>query len=306
MEDLENKKYWIWLSMIPNLGIKRKQKLLKIYKNPKRIFEANKKELEKIEGIGENIANNIINSKIERIIEYQVKQMIKENVDIISINDTNYPQQLKNIYDPPISIYIKGNIKNLQKPSIAIIGCRQASEYGKMAAKYFGYQLAKSGLNIVSGLARGVDSYSHVGNICAKKEESYSHVDNLSTVGKPLAVIGCGLDIIYPKENNELEKEILNVGGTIISEYPLGTKPNKFNFPARNRIISGLSKGVLVIEAKKKSGTLITVDFALEQGRDVFVMPGNINSINSLGTNDLIKQGAKIVTCYQDVLDFIN
>ena len=306
MEDLENKKYWIWLSMIPNLGIKRKQKLLKIYKNPKRIFEANKKELEKIEGIGENIANNIINSKIERIIEYQVKQMIKENVDIISINDTNYPQQLKNIYDPPISIYIKGNIKNLQKPSIAIIGCRQASEYGKMAAKYFGYQLAKSGLNIVSGLARGVDSYSHVGNICAKKEESYEHVDNLSTVGKPLAVIGCGLDIIYPKENNELEKEILNVGGTIISEYPLGTKPNKFNFPARNRIISGLSKGVLVIEAKKKSGTLITVDFALEQGRDVFVMPGNINSINSLGTNDLIKQGAKIVTCYQDVLDFIN
>lgn len=306
MEDLENKKYWIWLSMIPNLGIKRKQKLLKIYKNPKRIFEANKKELEKIEGIGENIANNIINSKIERIIEYQVKQMIKENVDIISINDTNYPQQLKNIYDPPISIYIKGNIKNLQKPSIAIIGCRQASEYGKMAAKYFGYQLAKSGLNIVSGLARGVDSYSHVGNICAKKEESYEHVDNLSTVGKPLAVIGCGLDIIYPKENNELEKEILNVGGTIISEYPLGTKPNKFNFPARNRIISGLSKGVLVIEAKKKSGTLITVDFALEQGRDVFVIPGNINSINSLGTNDLIKQGAKIVTCYQDVLDFIN
>lgn len=306
MEDLENKKYWIWLSMIPNLGIKRKQKLLKIYKNPKRIFEANKKELEKIEGIGENIANNIINSKTERIIENQIKQMIKENVDIIPINDESYPQQLKNIYDPPISIYIKGNTKNLQNPSIAVIGCREASEYGKMAAKYFGYQLAKSGLNIVSGLAKGVDSYSHVGNICAKKEESYSHVDNLSTVGKPLAVIGCGLDIIYPKENSELEKEILNVGGTIISEYPLGTKPNKFNFPARNRIISGLSKGVLVIEAKKKSGTLITVDFALEQGRDVFVMPGNINSINSLGTNDLIKQGAKIVTCYQDVLDFIN
>lgn len=317
MEDLENKKYWIWLSIIPNLGIKRKQKLLKIYKNPKRIFEANKKELEKIEGIGENIANNIINSKIERIIEYQIRQMIKENVDIISINDTNYPQQLKNIYDPPISIYIKGNIKNLQKPSIAIIGCRQASEYGKMAAKYFGYQLAKSGLNIVSGLAKGVDSYSHVGNICAKKEESYSHVDNLSTskklinkplisTGNPIAVVGNGLDIIYPKENKKLEKEILNVGGTVISEYPLGTEPTKFTFPERNRIISGLSKGVIVVEAKRKSGTLITVDFALEQGRDVFVMPGNINSINSLGTNDLIKQGARIVTSYQDVLEYIN
>ena len=317
MEDLENKKYWIWLSIIPNLGIKRKQKLLKIYKNPKRIFEANKKELEKIEGIGENIANNIINSKTERIIENQIKQMIKENVDIISINDESYPQQLKNIYDPPISIYIKGNTKNLQNPSIAVIGCREASEYGKMAAKYFGYQLAKSGLNIVSGLAKGVDSYSHVGNICAKKEESYSHVENLSTskklinnplisTGNPIAVVGNGLDIIYPKENEKLEKEILNVGGIVISEYPLGTEPTKFTFPERNRIISGLSKGVIVVEAKRKSGTLITVDFALEQGRDVFVMPGNINSINSLGTNDLIKQGARIVTSYQDVLEYIN
>ena len=148
-----------------------------------------------------------------------------------------------------------------------------------------------------------MDSYSHVGNICAKKEESYAHVDNLSTIGNPIAVVGNGLDIIYPKENEKLENEILNVGGAIISEYPLGRNPSKINFPARNRIISGLSKGVLVIEAKRKSGTLITVDFALDQGRDVFVMPGNINSVNSLGTNDLIKQGAKIVTCYQDILD---
>lgn len=306
MGNIESKKYWIWLSLIPSLGVKRKQKLLEIYKNPKGIFEASKNELKRIEGIGEDIVSNIINSKLERVIEKQKKQMLKENIDIISINDKKYPQQLKNIYDPPISIFVKGNTEILNKKSVAIIGCREVSQYGISAAKYFGYQLAKKGLNIVSGLAKGVDSYSHVGNMCAKKEESYQHVDNLSTVGKPIAVVGCGLDIIYPKENKELEREIIDIGGIVISEYPLGTKPNKFNFPERNRIISGLSKGVLVIEAKKKSGTLITVDFALEQGRDIFVVPGNINSINSLGTNDLIKQGAKMVTCYQDVLDYLS
>ena len=248
---------------------------------------------------------NITNVDIKMQVDEQIRKMKKLNVDIISLYDESYPQQLKNIYDPPISIFVKGNVENLKEKLVAIIGCRQATEYGLKAAKYFGYQLAKNEVNIVSGLARGVDSYSHVGNICAKKEESYKHVDKLSTVGKPIAVIGCGLDIIYPKENKELEKEILNVGGTIITEYPLGTEPDKFNFPARNRIISGLSNGVLVIEAKKKSGTLITVDFALEQGRDVFVVPGNINSINSVGTNDLIKQGAKVVTCYEDILEEI-
>ena len=303
MEKLENKKFWIWFSMIESLGSIRKQKLLKIYKSPENLYELSKKELTKIEGIGEKIATNISDEKIKQQLSEQMRKMKEQNVDIISINDKDYPQQLREMHDYPISLFIKGNKKILEEPSIAIIGCREASEYGKMASKYFGYELAKKGINIVSGLARGVDSYSHVGNICAKKEESYAHVDNLSTIGNPIAVVGNGLDIIYPKENEKLENEILNVGGAIISEYPLGRNPSKINFPARNRIISGLSKGVLVIEAKRKSGTLITVDFALDQGRDVFVMPGNINSVNSLGTNDLIKQGAKIVTCYQDILD---
>ena len=163
------------------------------------------------------------------------------------------------------------------------------------------------GINIISGLARGVDSYSHIGNCGAILErsypqnKSYPQVENLKICGKPIAVVGNGLDIVYPAENKILEQKIIDLGGCIISEYPLGTKPNKMHFPARNRIISGIANGVLVIEAKEKSGTLITVDFALEQGRDVYVVPGNINSINSVGTNDLIKQGAKLVTNYKEI-----
>ena len=220
-------------------------------------------------------------------------------MDIIPINVECYPQKLKEIYDPPVSLYIKGNKDILNNNSIAIIGCRDASEYGIKAAKYFSYNLSKEGINIVSGLAKGIDSYAHIGNICAQDELNLESKDK--EIGKTIAVIGSGLDIIYPKENKYLYDEIINKGGAIISEYPIGTKPNKMNFPARNRIVSGISGGVLVIEAKEKSGTLITVDFALEQGRDVYVVPGNINSINSVGTNELIKQGAKLVTNYKEI-----
>ncbi len=219
--------------------------------------------------------------------------MEKNNIDIISINDENYPQILKKIYDPPISIYIKGNKSILNEKSVAIVGCRQASDYGKSAAKYFAYNLSKNQVNIVSGLAKGVDSYAHIGSICAYSTREKS--------GKTIAVIGNGLDTVYPKENEYLAKEIIKKGGAIISEYPLGTKPEKINFPARNRIISGMCNSLIVIEAKKKSGTLITVDFALEQGREVYVVPGNIDSYNSVGTNELIKQGANVATNYKDI-----
>lgn len=215
--------------------------------------------------------------------------MIKNGVDIVSIYDKEYPRILKQIYDFPISLYIKGNKTILNNQSIAIIGCREASEYGMKAAKYFAYNLSKNNINIVSGLAKGIDSYSHIGAICAK--------------GKTIAVVGNGLDIVYPRENFELQRKIIEYGGTIISEYPLGIRPEKMNFPARNRIISGLCKKIIVIEAKEKSGTLLTVDFALEQGRDVFVVPGNINSINSIGTNQLLKCGARVATTYLDIIN---
>lgn len=214
--------------------------------------------------------------------------MIQHNVGIISIQDEEYPQMLKNIYDPPTSLYIIGNKKILNNDSIAIIGCRECSQYGKNVAQELAYNIAKQEINIVSGLAKGIDSEAHYGSILAG--------------GKTIAVLGNGLDTIYPSENIKLAKKILQTGGAIISEYPLGEKPQKQNFPERNRIVSGMSAGIIVVEAKEKSGTLITVDHALEQGRDVFVVPGNINSENSKGTNDLIKQGAKPITSYQDIL----
>ena len=207
---------------------------------------------------------------------------------VITIKDERYPQKLKNIYSPPKCLYAIGDVRILNKPSIAMVGCRKYSEYGKKAAYYFSYNLAKAGLNIVSGLAVGIDSFSHAGCIAAK--------------GKTIAVIGSGLDNIYPKENIELAKKIIEEGGCIISEYPLGTKPEKNHFPARNRIISGLSEAVLVVEAKEKSGSLITADFAIEQGRDVFAVPGNINSKNSVGTNLLIQEGAFPILNYKNIL----
>ena len=321
MENLEEKRYWIWLSLIRNLGPKRKLKLLELYQNPEKIYKLPKEELLKIEGIGEETAKNIILSKNEKLLDYHIKYMKENNIDIIHIYEESYPQILKKIYDPPISLYIKGNKKMLNNKNVGIVGCRECTDYGKKAAKYFAYNLAKENINIVSGLAKGVDSFAHLGclstykenqncrknnNRCGKQNSNYERNDNncgkqKQNCGKTIAVVGNGLDMIYPKENIELANEIIKSGGAIISEYPCGTKPDKMNFPARNRIISGISSGIIVVEAKEKSGTLITVDFALEQGRDVFVVPGNINSINSVGTNDLIKQGARLVTTYRDI-----
>ena len=311
MEDLENKKYWIWLSLIKGLGCVRKNKLLKIYGTPERIYELSKSDLLKIDGIGEETATNIIENKNEKMLNYHIKYMKENKIDIIHICEKSYPQILKQIYDAPVSLYIRGNKEILNGENIGIVGCRDCTDYGKKAAKYFGYNLSKEkSINIVSGLANGVDSYAHWGSVGANIEvkgdkncgKKYSGCEKQNIdCGKTIAVLGNGLDMIYPKENIELANEIIRNGGAIISEYPCGTKPDKMNFPARNRIISGISQGIIVIEAKEKSGTLITVDFALEQGRDVFVVPGNINSMNSVGTNDLIKQGAKMVTSYEEI-----
>lgn len=322
MKDLAEKKYWIWLSLIPTLGSKKKEVLLKIYKTPETIYHLKEKELLKIKGIGEKTIENMLDKNIRNSVEKHIKYMLKNSIDIISFYDKEYPSVLKQIYDPPISLYCKGNKTILNKQSIGIVGCREVTEYGKGAAKYFAYNLAKQNINIISGLAKGVDSYAHIGAICAQLEknnpqkelnnpqqrknnsqlENCLHVDNSKNCGKTVAVLGNGLDMIYPKENEYLARKIIEKGGAILSEYPLGTKPEKMNFPTRNRIISGISQGILVVEAKEKSGTLITVDFALEQGRDVFVVPGNINSINSVGTNELIKQGAKMVTSYKEIM----
>ena len=214
-------------------------------------------------------------------IEINTKK-IKE----IKLGEEKYPKKLEHIYAKPQNLYVLGNEKLLDEKSIAIIGCRECTKSGALNAYKFGYKLAERGICIISGFARGIDTYAHKGAIAAR--------------GKTIAVLGCGLDIVYPAENLELYKEILLFGGAIISEYPLGGKPEKLHFPNRNRLISGLSDGVLVVEAKKRSGTLITVDYALEQGRDVYAIPGDISNSNSYGTNELIKEGAIPVTEIED------
>lgn len=282
-------KYWIWLSRIEGLGPIKIKSLLEKYNTPEKIWNLTKQELMKTKGIGENIANNILKKEYRENLNQYIKYMEKYSIGIMTIKDQDYPKNLLHIYDAPAILYYKGNKKLLQTNIIAMVGCRDCSNYGKEVSIKLSYELAKNGITIISGMAKGIDSYSHIG--CIKAER------------KTIAVLGSGIDIIYPKENSLLYNKILSTGGLILSEYVIGTKPSKLNFPARNRIISGLSNGVVVVEAKEKSGTLNTVDFALEQGKEIFVIPGNITSSNSVSTNELIKQGANCVTCVEDILN---
>lgn len=289
---MKNKKYWIWLSRIEGLGIIKIKKLLEKYKTPETIWKLTKEELIQIKGIGEVIADQILDKRYRENLERYIEYMEKYYIGIITILDEDYPKSLKNIYDTPVVLYYKGDKQLLNNNKlVAIVGCRDCSRYGEYVSTKFAYDLSKEGICIISGMAKGIDSKAHLGALKQK--------------GKTIAVLGSGLDRIYPSENIKLYNEIVKNGGLILSEYVIGTKANKLNFPARNRIISGLSNGVIVVEAKEKSGTLITVDFALEQGKDIFVVPGNINSENSFGTNELIKQGAKCVTCVEDILEEI-
>lgn len=214
-------------------------------------------------------------------------------IEEISVDNKEYPKQLKNIYDPPKKLYILGNREILKQGGIAIVGSRNASEYGKKVALKISKELSQNGFHIISGLAKGIDTYAHLEIVKSNKK------------GKAIAVLGNSLDNIYPRENRDLAIEIIKTGGCIISEYPIGSKIEAKNFPERNRIISGLSRGVVIIEATEKSGALITADFALENGTEVFAVPGNIFSNTSIGTNNLIKEGAKIVTSTKDILEEI-
>ena len=285
MEDL---KYWIWFSRLENLSPKKLLEILRTYGEPKVVFNKSKEELIS-NGLTEKEANEITKQEYKNNLEKYIEYMQKNEIQLITINDEDYPQKLKQIYDPPVILYLKGNKKVLNEKSIAIVGCRLCTNYGKNVAKKISYNLSVNNIIVISGLARGIDTYSHIGTLLAN--------------GKTIAVMGCGLDRVYPEENKKVFEEIILKGGAVISEYVIGTKPLAKNFPRRNRIISGISDGVVVVEAKEKSGTLITVDFAQEQGKEIYVVPGNITSINSYGTNELIKQGAKVITNVSDILE---
>jgi DNA processing protein len=219
----------------------------------------------------------------------EFERVKKAGGDILILDDGSYPDLLRQIDDPPITLYVRGDWQAcLEQPCVGVIGSRNCSTYGKNSAEMLSRELAARGITIVSGLARGIDTSAHRGAIEAK--------------GRTIGVLGTGLDSIYPKENTRLAEEILEKGGALFTQFPLGTPPLKDNFPYRNRIISGLSLGVLIVEASERSGSLITARLAMEQNREVMAVPGNITSGNSFGTNYLIKAGAKLVQQWQDVV----
>ena len=277
---------WLAISLTPGLGPTKARKLVAHLGGPEAVFHGSLTELEAT-GIQAVSAQAIATGKSAELAREEIARAAEAEVTIISEEDPCFPKRLKEIYDPPLVLYVRGNPEVLMQPGIAMVGTRHPTPYGSGMAERLACDLAAQGLVIISGMARGVDTASHRGAISAK--------------GKTIAVFGAGVDVIYPKENSRLSEQILALGGALISEFPLGTASFPQNFPIRNRIISGMSVGVLVVEAAEYSGTRITARCALEQNRDVFAVPGNVTNKNSWGPNTLIKQGAKLVATWEDV-----
>lgn len=284
----EEKYYWLALNMVPGIGRKLYHRLINHFHSPDAVFQTSLNQLMQVEGVGENLAETITSFDVDKAIQQEKKLIALNNVSILTFQDDNYPENLKKIYDPPPVLYMKGNLAKSDIVAVAIVGTRTPSRYGKLVTEKVSSQLAERGVTIISGMASGIDSIAHRAAILVK--------------GRTIAVFGCGVNMTYPAENINLKEKILE-NGAIISEFPMNTKPERMNFPMRNRIISGLSLGTIVIEAAEKSGALITSDFALEQGKDVFAVPGNINSPKSKGTNHLIKMGAKLIDNADDVIE---
>jgi DNA processing protein len=277
---------WLALALTPGLGPTRVKKLIEHFGNAKRVFQASLTELEAT-GMPALSAQSIATGKSLELGHQEILKAAEAGATVIALDAPEYPPRLKEIYDPPIVLFVKGSVELLSQPGIAVVGTRHPTPYGIGMAERLATDLAARGVVIFSGMARGVDTAAHRGTIAAK--------------GKTVAVFGTGIDVIYPKENTRLADQILALGGAIISEFPMATFAAPQNFPIRNRIISGMSLGVLVVEAAEYSGTRITARCALEQGRDVYAVPGNVTNKNSWGPNTLIKQGAKLVATWEDV-----
>lgn len=276
---MESKKHWVALNMVLGVGKTLFHRLVRHLGSPERVFQSDRRELMQVEGIGEKTASAIVDFDVDKYVEREFALIAKYGVKLVTLDDPQYPALLKSIYDPPPLLCYKGESLDKFTIPLAVVGTRAVSSYGKIATERICGRLASSGICIVSGMARGVDTIAHK--------------SALKAGGSTIAVLGCGLSHIYPPENASLQERIVE-NGAVVSEFPMAMKPDRNNFPARNRVISGLSYGTVVVEAGEKSGALITADFALEQGREVFAVPGNIYSPNSRGTNRLIKMGAKM------------
>jgi DNA processing protein len=284
---MTDKLAWLALRGIPGVGPVLFHRLVQAFGSPARAFQTPLAELRTLRGVSDTLAQNILGFRHWDRVEEHVSRLKAFGAEILTLDDPSYPVRLKEIPFPPPLIFVKGEIKSEDSLALAIVGTRTASYYGKKVCRSLAKELARRGLTVVSGLARGIDTVAHQGA--------------LEGGGRTLAVLGCGLDVVYPPENLELYGRIQE-SGALISEYPLGTSPEAHNFPRRNRIISGLALGVLVVEAGVKSGTQITAQCALEQGREVLAVPGPINSPTSVGPHRLIQTGAKLVQDVDDIL----
>lgn len=288
--DITERDILIWISSL-GIGNSNIEKIRKYFYDLKEFWECNNNQILAMNDLRQNVKQSIIHNRNQKNIDELFEKLKKQNIDIITIFDENYPVGLRYIDDKPNVLYLKGNLIAEDQLAIAVVGSRKATSYGKWACEKFTKELVDLGVTIISGLATGIDTVAHKTAIEQK--------------GRTIGVLGNGLDIVYPRRNSNLYIEVAENGG-VISEFPLGTEPFNYNFPQRNRIISGLALGIVVIEAQVKSGSLITAHYGLDQGKDVFALPGNINSVFSGGTNKLIKDGAKPLLELDDILEEIS
>lgn len=276
--------------MIPGIGAARLRMLVNHFGDPEGVLTANERDLTAVNGIDRALARRILSERsFHDEVQLQLSRLEKSDAKIVTFWDNDYPENLKKIYDPPVMLFVRGSLSSVDKYSVAIVGTRTPTIYGKHVTEKFTAELAQRGIVIISGLARGIDTIAHATAV--------------RSGGKTIAVLGSGVDIIYPSENRRLSEQIL-VSGAIVSEYYMGSKPDAVNFPRRNRIISGISIGTILIETDENGGAMITAGTALDQNREVFALPGNIFEKKSRGTNKLIKEGrAKLVQDISDVLD---
>ncbi len=278
---------WFTLKSVPGIGNFLFKRLIGKFGSPQAVFEADHRELTDIEGISPRIAVLISEYTPPDSVRREIEAIQEKNCRIVLLTDSEYPELLREISDPPPFLYVRGNLSNCTK-NIAVVGSRSPTRYGIFTAKRLCEELASLDMTVVSGLARGIDTAAHIGALSGK--------------GKTVAVLGSGLERIYPSENTKLFQKIIE-NGAVISEFPLNAGPDPFHFPIRNRIISGMSLGTVVVEAAQKSGSLITARFAVEQNREVFAVPGSVHSFKSAGTHSLIRQGAKLVETARDITD---
>lgn len=285
---MNEREAYIGLNMIPQLGPVRIRALVEQLGSPEAVFQASHTELCAVKGLGARLADAVLEQRAKIRVDREEAGARAIGARIITWADEDYPEPLRNIYDPPVALYVQGTLEKKDRHAVAVVGSRRCSHYGLRVADRFAYQLARVGYVVNSGLARGIDTAAHEGA--------------LKGGGRTLAVLGGALNRLYPEENRKLAERIAGQGA-VLSEFPLGREPDRTTFPYRNRIVSGLSMGVLVVESPRRSGSLITADVALEQGRQVFAVPGRIDEPASQGCHHLIRQGAKLVETVDDILE---